>query len=100
MHSFVVDERSLMRELRNARVIYLADGDAITGVQVFGIGKGSALASIGLRNGATLRSVAGCPIRRIDGLKAGVAELERRGGGTIEVERDGALSLHHVILRR
>lgn len=100
MHSFVVDERVLMRELRNPRVIYLADGDEITGVQVFGIGKGSALASIGLRNGARLRSVAGWPIRSIDALEVGVAELERRGGGVIEVERDGALRLHHVLLRR
>lgn len=100
MHSFVVDERLLMQAMRNPRTVYLAEGDEITGVQVFGIGKGSALASIGLRNRDTLRSVAGWPIRSIDALEAGVAEFERRGGGVIEVERDGALSLHHVLLRR
>ncbi|MCB9602555.1 MAG: hypothetical protein H6721_14530 [Sandaracinus sp.] len=100
MHSFVVDEQILMHALRNPRVIYLAAGDEITGVQVFGIGKGNALASIGLRNRDTLRSIAGLPIRSFEALGAGVAEFERQGGGVIEVERDGVPTMHYVVLRR
>ncbi|MEZ4247804.1 MAG: hypothetical protein R3B99_06155 [Polyangiales bacterium] len=89
-----------MHALRNPRVIYLAAGGRDHGCQVFGIGKGNALASIGLRNRDTLRSIAGLPIRSFRSLGGGVAEFERQGGGVIEVERDGVPTMHYVVLRR